>query len=74
MVDYRSWSIIVSYMIAIRSTTSEELCSQSITILKIHNGWTNEWTNGEPKIYMPQYCRIRDIKIRIQHTMKYFPG
>jgi hypothetical protein len=35
MVDYTSWPFIVSSMIAI-GTTSEELRSQSITILKMY--------------------------------------
>ena len=36
MVDYTLWPIIASYMIAIGLRTSEELCSQMITILKLH--------------------------------------
>jgi hypothetical protein len=36
MVEYTSRPIIVSYMITIGSTTSEELRSQIIAILKMH--------------------------------------
>ena len=36
MVQYTSRPIIVSYMITIGSTTSEELRSQIIAILKMH--------------------------------------
>jgi hypothetical protein len=37
MVDYTLWPIILTNMKAIKPTTSEELSSQSITIIK--NAW-----------------------------------
>jgi len=50
MVDCTSWAIIISYMIAIRPTTSYELHSQSIPIywkcmktLGSHNSYKNYW-------------------------------
>jgi hypothetical protein len=36
MINYTSWPIILLNMKTIKPTTSDELCSQDITILKIH--------------------------------------
>jgi len=44
MVNYTSWPIVILYMIAMGPTTSEELRSQSITLLKMlwsHNSYKN---------------------------------
>jgi hypothetical protein len=36
MINYTSWPIALPNVKTIKPTTSDELCSQDITILKIH--------------------------------------